>query len=271
MNKEIESFKRELIHQRKDNKTIKNYLRDVDLFLQYINNKPLSDIDYFDIENYKSFLLQEGYKVTSINRKMVAINRFITYCGYKVEVRQEKVHMQNFLDNTLSINDVQAMVSKSEETDDYRAKALILTLYYTGMRISECLSITIHDINRDYITILGKGKKYRNVLVPQKLKSIWNEYMQYRINKSNKLFTGQKGAITRQCADLIIKKYAKLAGVDVKKAHMHNLRHVFCKNLAENNVSIDIIAELAGHNSLDTSRIYTRKTKQELLDIIEKL
>ncbi|MCY6960007.1 tyrosine-type recombinase/integrase [Clostridium brassicae] len=271
MEREMEGFKKELIHQRKDNKTIKSYIRDVELFLQYIDNKPLSDIDYFDIEDYKTFLLQQGYKVTSINRKMVAINRFITYCGYKVEVRQEKVHMQNFLDNTLTTDEVQAMVDKAEELKDYRAKALILTLYYTGMRISECLSITVNNISKDYITILGKGKKFRNVLVPKKLKSVWNEYMDYRVDKSNKLFTGQKGAITRQCADLIIKKYARLAGVDVKKAHMHNLRHVFCKNLADNNVSIDVIAELAGHNSLDTSRIYTRKTKQELLNIIENL
>lgn len=267
MNKDMERFQEYLLKDRKDLKTIKAYSTDINLFIQYIK-KPIENIDEMDIEKYKSYLLGQGYKISSINRKMVALNIFMKFYGKNININQEKLQMQNFLDNVLESDEFSKIMVQAELHNDYRAKALLSTMYFTGMRISECLQLTIQDIDKDTIMIKGKGRKYRNVFIPNKLKTIWKEYVGIRIKKSNKLFTGQKGAMTSRYANDIFKKYAVLAGVDKEKAHNHNLRHLYCRKMIANNVDIATLADLVGHSDINITRKYLVKSKKELLEII---
>jgi integrase/recombinase XerD len=136
--------------------------------------------------------------------------------------------------------------------------------------VSEILQLTIHDVESKNIVIVGKGNKRREVFIPDVLRDIWKEYLTHRNKKSSKLFTGQRGAINRHTVHKIIKRYAKFTNIDLSKAHAHVLRHMYGKNLADREVSIDTIADLLGHSNINITRIYTRKTKQELLDIVNK-
>ena len=238
----------------------------------YFKYKDLHRIDSEDIEEYKSFLLYEAkLNVKSVNRKLVAINQFFKYSKIAVSIRQEKIQTQNFLDDMLEDEDIESMLKVIDEHKDLRAKAIVMTMKLTGMRVSEMLQLTIDDIDKDTINIIGKGNKRRNVFISEHLKEIWKEYVNVRINKTNMLFTGQKGAINRYTVHKIIKYYAQLSNVKLSKAHAHNFRHKFCKDLADRGVSIDSIADIVGHTDINTTRIYTRKTKKELLDIINKM
>ncbi len=88
---------------------------------------------------------------------------------------------------------------------------------------------------------------------------------------TDELFVGQRGPITRQTVHNIIKKYSKMSDVPLNKAHCHSFRHKYAINLINNDVSIDTVADLLGHKDINTTRIYTRKTKKELLNIINSI
>lgn len=142
------------------------------------------------------------------------------------------------------------------------------------MRISETLSLTINDINKNAIDIVGKGNKHRMVFVPKALNKIWINYCRNGRYHStlDYLFVSQKGKITRRTADRIVKKYASLCNIPIEKAHCHSFRHLYCKRLDENpDITIDVIADLAGHQDISVTRRYLRKSKEELLNIIDDL
>ncbi|EDS77893.1 putative integrase/recombinase [Clostridium botulinum C str. Eklund] len=274
MDNNIYKFTLFLAENRKSSKTIDSYIRDINQFNEYIKSKKkkINKINNSDIDEYKNYLIYDrGLKIKTINRKLVSINQFFKFNNIAVDIRQEKVQMQNFLDDILSNKDVQALVNATYKKDDLRARTIIYTLYYTGMRVSEMLQLTIYDTKKQSITILGKGAKHREVFIPNKLKDIWEAYMNVRIRKGTALFTGKRGPINRKTVDSLIKEYAALAGVSKSKAHAHNFRHLYCKNLADKGIDISTIADIAGHQNINTTRIYTRKTKEELLDIIDNM
>ena len=209
--------------------------------------------------------------IKTLNKKLVAINQYLKFNGVAVDIKQEKVQSQNFLDDIFSTSDLERILRAIDKKNDLRAKAIFMTLRLTGMRVSEMLQLTKYDIDKDSITICGKGKKYRDIFVSEKLSVMWQQYMTVRLDRNDMLFTGQKGAITRQTVDKIIKYYTGQARVKRSKGHAHNFRHKFCKDLVEKSIPLDAIADIVGHVSINTTRIYTRKTKKELLDIINSI
>lgn len=267
-------FQNYLLEQRKSIATINGYMQDIRQFVEYLTNhhKQINKLHNQDIEDYKNYLLyDEQLKVKTVNRKLVSINQFLTFNNVAVTIRQEKVQMQNFLSNLLTNEDVQKMINTTYKINDVRARTIINTLYYTGMRVSEMLQLTIYDINQPRINIKGKGSKFRTVFIPHKLLNTWAEYIPVRINKSDKLFTGERGAINRVTVDTILKKIARLSNVSLDKAHAHNFRHLYCKNLIKNDIDISTVADLCGHSSINTTRLYTRLSENELMNIINEL
>ncbi|MCY6372564.1 tyrosine-type recombinase/integrase [Clostridium ganghwense] len=263
-----------LARNNKSDKTIDSYLRDIKQFIQYLkqNKKELNRLHNTDVENFKNHLIYDkNLNIKTVNRKLVSLNQFFKFNNIAVDVKQEKVQAQNFLDDMLSNHDVERMIKAAYKKDDIRASAIIYTLYYTGMRVSEMLQLTIHDINKDSIGIIGKGSKHREVFIPDRLREIWNSYIQVRIKKGTTLFTGIRGPINRQTVHNTIKYYAGQAKIKKSKAHAHNFRHLYCKNLADKGIDISTIADIAGHHNINTTRIYTRKTKKELINIINDI
>lgn len=272
MSYNLQDFKQSLLDNDKDIKTIECYLYDIKEFLKRIEN--INSISNEDVKNYKNYLLSERkLNVKTVNRKLVAIKHFLTFNNITVNIKQEKVQSQNFLDDMLSNNDIERMIRSMEKKNDIRAITIVHTLRMTGMRISEMLQLTIDDAESDYISIVGKGKKHREIFVSPRLKTIWNDYLKVRNNRVNTdaLFTGQRGAINRQTVHNIIKHYAGQSRIKKSKAHAHNFRHKFCKDLSDKGVTLDSIADLAGHQDINITRIYTRKTRKELMDIIDKI
>lgn len=267
--KQVNEFATYLKRQGKSIYTIYSYCIDIKQFLLYIENRK-EEMNTL-LKEYKTYLLNNGYDVKSVNRKIIAIREYFKYFNQPLNVKLEKIQTQNFLDDILDIEEINRVIRACELHNDLRAKTLIMTLYYTGMRISECLQLTIDDIDKDYVNIIGKGNKHRMVFIPQKLKELWAEYMKVRKPKGRMLFTGQKGPINRTTAHTIIKKYGELAGVDIEKCHCHTFRHVFCKRLVDKNIPLDTVAALAGHENIMTTILYTKKTKKELLNVINDL
>lgn len=252
-------------------KTIESYCMDLRQFIKYIDfkGKNINQLEPADIERYKKYLLRNGLKPKSVNRKLTSINQLLKYNNSQVKFKKIKEQRKNFLNDVLSKEEIERLLKSCG--DNVRDKAIMLTLYKTGLRVSELLRLTIKDVNKNMIDIEGKGGKYRSIPISKDVKEVWNEYLKVRISTdSNQLFTGTHGALKRNSINKIISKYAIRVKVKKEKAHPHSFRHAFCKALA-GTVPINVIADLAGHESIETTRIYTMQTEKELRDILERI
>lgn len=272
----IEDFELYLDENDKSPITIESYLRDIKQFTEIIQ-KEIDQVTKKDLRYYIRELKNMKMSVKSINRKLTSLNQYVRFMNEEydsnitLQIKNQKIQSQDYLEEMLSRDEFEALISSTEREQDYRAKAIFYTLFYTGMRVSEMLQLEVADVEKEKIQIRGKGNKYRNIFIPEKLREVWKEYMEVRRSITQKLFTGTKGPLTRIGIHKIIKKYAKISGINDKIAHAHNFRHLFCISLLEKGFSIDIVADLAGHSNINTTRIYTRKTTSELVEVINQL
>lgn len=260
----------------KSDNTISSYQSDLRQFKTFLG-KDVDGLQQEDIDRFKESLKEQGLKMKTINRKLVSVKQYIDYLntehslGVFIKIKQEKQQRQDYLEDMLDKQDFKKLVTAAVTNNNTRAKAIFYTLFYTGARVSEALQIKKNEFNQEYIWVKGKGNKYRQLFITSKVRTAWVEYLKTRKDNSDYLFTGQRGAISRQTVHTEIKKYAAIAGIPEEKAHAHNFRHLFCVNMYEQTGDISVVADLAGHSDINTTRIYTRKTKNELMAAINEL
>ncbi|WP_145993169.1 tyrosine-type recombinase/integrase [Tepidibacter mesophilus] len=185
-----------------------------------------------------------------------------------------KIQKQEYLDELLEMTDFDRLVRIAIREKDLRAVALFYALYLTGMRVSEVLQLKVSDVANDYITVIGKGEKARDVPITDDLREYIKDYIRDRkqpiggslfVNKNN------DNVMSRQSIDNLIKKYAGMAKVKLSKAHAHNFRHLAGIRMMEEGFTIDEVADVLGHGNINTTRIYTRKTKKQLRKAMSRL
>ncbi|URZ06622.1 tyrosine-type recombinase/integrase [Clostridium felsineum] len=272
----LEQFTDYLIENDKNTNTIESYLSDIKQFFLFYK-KDIKDLNKLDIKKYTQKLKNEGLKISTMQRKLVALNQLIIFSNemlnlnIAVKIKQLKTEKQYFINDMMEINDLKRIIKAAIKKNDVRAVTVFYTLFYTGARVSEMLQIKVKDIDKNSITILGKGNKYRELLIPKKLQVQWQKYLECRENSSEFLFTGQRGSITRQTIHNDIKKYTGLArGIDKSIAHAHAFRHLYAKSLTDLGINPITIAQLLGH-SLTVTGLYISQSKKELLKTINKL
>lgn len=272
----LESFEDYLVENEKSAGTIGVYTRDVRMFLDYYG-KDIKKLNKNDVNAYRKHLISEGLKGVTINRKLVGIKQFIDFLndqfemGIAFKIKMEKQQQKKRLDDVLTHENIHEMGKIAESKGDIRAKTIFYTLAYTGMRVSELLQLTVEDVGKEEIRVVGKGNKERYISIPDDLNNILKEYLTKRDKTSNKLFSGQRTAINRQTVHNIVKKYGELAGVHKDLAHAHSFRHAYCKMMIEDGNTLDTVAELVGHSDINTTTIYTKKTRKELRDATNSL
>ena len=266
----------------KSKNTVDAYKTDLKQFFDFIGEKDLVDVKNPDIENYKNMLLSTGYKPMTVNRKLVSLRQYIDFINKNeeidlkifLEIKQMKIQRQYALEEMLTKAEFDRMVKYAQDEEDLRSVAIFKTMYYTGMRVSEMLTMKIQDIYKEDVTIIGKGRKAREIPMHEKLYEILNNYIRVRKAQPDNpyVFNGHGiGHLQRQRVNEIVKKYAGLAKVKLSKAHPHNFRHLTAIMLLDLGYKLSEIADFLGHSSVDTTRIYTRKTKKEKRQMINML
>lgn len=289
----LESFEDFLVEAERSEGTIGIYVRDAKEFMEFVKGD-LQGIDKKTLIRFKDHLKKQTVSVKAngemkeklvdlktVNRKLASLSKFIEFLNesfdFKItaKVKREKItEAYSFNDDELLTEvDYNKLIKAVVSNNDIRTKAMFETLYHTGMRVSEMLQLELQHINlRTIETIKGKGSKQRIIFMREDLHVVLNEYLEQRPKThSTKLFTGQRGAVNRQTVHNLLKKYAKLAGVEEKKAHAHNLRHLFCIRAAQKGFTIDEIAKLAGHEDTNTTRIYLEKPKSYYYNKINEM
>jgi len=248
--------------------TARSYINAFEEFLNFYPTKALLEINELDITAYLKHLVQKGLSNSYQNQAINAIkfyfeivlglpNRF-----YSVD-RPRREHK---LPNVLSEEEVYRIISV---TTNIKHKAIIVTIYSCGLRLSELLNLKLTDIQSDRNLLLirnAKGNKDRNTILSATTIALLRKY--YLLYKPKEfLFEGQSGGqYSEKSVQNIIKNALKLAKI-TKSSSTHTLRHSFATHLLENGTDLRYIQTLLGHSSPKTTEIYTRVSTKSLRDI----
>lgn len=275
----LEEFERYMQFDNNSSNTIKNYLPDVEKFLRFIDKDPMG-VTRMDVINFINTLQKQELNAKTINRKVYAIYKFIQYlnsdCNLNINFNVKKLKMrigkQEYGRNVLTKTDFKRILNAALRDSNIMFVTLLMTLYLTGMRISEALALKLKDTKQKEINVVGKGRKQRYVAIPDELRKYFREYAAYRKNSNQEyLFLNREvdTRLTAWMADYWIKRYASKTKVELKKAHCHNIRHLFCYTcINELGMSIDEVAQLVGHSDINITKIYIKKTRKQLFENI---
>ena len=255
----ITEFKGYLIEEEKSKATLEKYIRDVETFYRWLGEKELNKLC---VLNYKEYLTG-NYAVTSVNSMLSSINSFFTYLEwFELRVKTIKVQKQIFASNEkeLTKSEYDRLLSAAKSKSNQRLYLLMQTICSTGIRVSELRFITVEAINCGRAEINCKGKR-RCAFLPTELCKILKNYVKEQKIKSGSVFISKNvNPLDRSNIWSDMKKLCKEAGVSEKKVFPHNLRHLFARTYYTLQKDIVRLADILGHTSVNTTRIYTMET-----------
>jgi len=265
--------------------TVASYARDLEDFCRYLSRdeRNLRDADRTAVLRYLSDLKQRGMKPTTIARRMSALRSFFRYLLREGAVQGdptadiEVASPDEHLPRVVSEADVERMISAVRRPDaiGLRDRAMLETLYATGMRVSELVTLSLEDVElaAGFIRVFGKGKKERVVPLGEMAQDALGLYLRYgrpvlaRDRSENAVFLNRLGRrMTRQGFWNILKGYARQAGVS-DGVTPHTLRHSFATHLLEGGADLRVVQELLGHADIATTERYTHVTPHRLREV----
>ena len=266
----IQAFKAYLIDEEKSTATIEKYVHDVEAFVLWIKD---SELDKSAVLAYKAFLL-EKYAPASVNSALASINSFFAYNEwYDLRVKSLKIQKQIFAsdEKELTKTEYERLLSAAQSKKNERLYLLMQTICSTGIRVSELKFITVEAVHREQAEIQCKGKR-RTVFLPNQLCRILKKYITEKKIKSGAVFVTRNGnPLDRSNIWSDMKKLCKEAGVSEKKVFPHNLRHLFARTYYSLQKDIVRLADILGHSSVNTTRIYTMESGEVHRKQIQKL
>ncbi|GHT28475.1 integrase [Planctomycetales bacterium] len=247
--------------------TIISYMWTVDYYLSHYGG-----VNAKNLLAYKGFLL-ERFKAKTVNLRIQAINKYLKFLGEdKLQLKFIKVQQKNFLENVISNADY-TFLKNSLKKDGYSEWYFVVWyLAATGARVSELVQIKVEHVQAGYFDLYTKGGKLRRLYIPKKLKTETLEWLQVTNKTTGFLFLNRFGErITTRGISQQLKNYAEKYGLDTKVVYPHSFRHRFAKNFLEKYNDIALLADLIGHESIETTRIYLRRTASEQQALVDKI
>ena len=234
------------------------------------------------IERYMAWLYNEGRSSASQARRLSGVKSFYNFLLLKDRVEQLPTEgiaapkAGRALPDTLTLSEIDAMLATFDirESNGCRNSAIVEVLYSCGLRVSELTSLRLQDLffGEGYIRVIGKGDKQRIVPVSSAARDKIQLYMEFRKAKRSSepvLFLNNRGTpLTRVMVFNIIKTAASNAGID-KQISPHTLRHSYATHLLEGGANIRQVQELLGHESIETTEIYTHLDSRRLRSVVE--
>lgn len=221
---------------------------------------------------FKTYLI-ETFKPKSVNLKIQALNRYLEFIKKSdLKLKFIKVQQKPFLENVISDADYVFLKNKLKRDGHIEWYFVVKFLACTGARVSELRKIKVEHVKKGYIDLYTKGGKIRRIYIPIKLVKeslLWLESIKL---ETGYLFLNRFGEqLTARGISQQLKKYAIKYGIDPKVVYPHSFRHRFAKNFLEKYNDISLLADLMGHESIETTRIYLRKTASEQQEIVNKI
>lgn len=267
----ISMFVKHLKSEEKSAKTIEKYARDVSAFASELGKQALSKEVAIE---YKQKLLNKGYAVSSINSMLASINSLFDYlgrsdCKVKSIKTQRRIYCSE--DKELSKSEYMRLVNAAEENHNSRLNLILQTICGTGIRISELEFITVEAVKSGRAEVSCKGKT-RVIFIVKKLKKKLLRYAAEKSIKTGTIFVTKSGKpVNRSNIWREMKALCQKANVNPNKVFPHNLRHLFARTFYKLERDIAKLADILGHSSINTTRIYIISTGYEHLKRMENM
>lgn len=267
------------IHLKRSNKsahTITAYCGSVKLFFQLYQQ-----ITPDTLRSYRQYLI-ERYRPATVNQRIIAINcysRFLTeaweddYLSLKeYQLHSVKLQQKSFLDTVISNEDYELLKRRLKADHKDMWYFVVRFLGATGARVSELTQIKVEDLMLGYLDLYSKGGKLRRIYLPETLCHEALHWCTSRHQLSGFLFLNKQGhPITTRGIHCQLKNFAHRYGINPDTVYPHSFRHRFAKNFLSKCSDIALLADLLGHENIETTRIYLTRSSQEQQELMDQL
>lgn len=268
---QIAAFGKYLYQVERSAGTIENYLRHVRSFATWLGDKPVTKDATAE---WKAHLVSKEYSPNTINAMLGGLNRFLAFAGWqKYQVKTLRLQHRLFRDDSreLTRDEYERLVAAARAMGRERLALLMETICATGIRVSEVQYLTVEAVKLGKAEISLKGK-IRTILIPGKLRRKLLKYAHKNKTVSGKIFLTRNGkGLNRKQIWAEMKAVCKAANVPSSKVFPHNLRHLFARTFYKVCRDIAKLADLLGHSSIETTRIYLISTGAEHAKQLERL
>ncbi len=270
------------VEKNRSPKTQENYKRYLDSFIRETGISKISEITQEAVSDFRMKLSREEKKKITQSYYIIAIRNFLKYLikrGMKV-LSPETIDLPKTSRRDIEVLEYQELerllsAPKGDDLRSLRDRAILETLFSTGLRLSELCSLNRYiNLERGEISVRGKGDKLRVVFLSKDAKEKLKAYLDKRPDAEEALFVSLSrsgkplGRVTQRSVERLVDHYAREVGIP-KKVHPHQLRHSYATDLLINGADIRSVQELLGHANISTTQIYTHLTNKELREVHE--
>ena len=266
---QLQAFSNYLAQEEKSAITREKYLRDVRKFESFLQGKAITKENTIA---YKNYLIEQGYRVTSVNSMLASVNAFLAFLGlWDCKVKSIRTQRKAYSSAEKELTREEYMRLLEASSCNSKLNLVIQTICGTGIRISELRYFTVEAVRRGEVAVNCKSKT-RTVLVPGALRKHLLRYAKERGIYSGSVFVTRSGApLDRSNIWAQMKRLCVAAKVDPSKVFPHNLRKLFARCFYAVSKDIAKLADILGHGSIETTRIYIMTTGQEHRRQLERM
>lgn len=261
-----EAFKTHLLGLGLSELSVRVYLHAVRLYFALYR-----DVGQPQLQDYRRHLIGH-YKVQTINLYIIGMNKYLAYLGLdRWRLRGIKVQ-QTYLDNVVSNEQYEQLKHRLRDEGDGKWFHVVWTLAATGVRGSELVRIRVEHVQAGYMDVCSKGNKLRRIYMPRSLQLSLLAWCETQNRCEGPLFVNDQGAaISPRGIAKGLQRAAQRCDIDPRLTHPHAFRHLFAKNFLRRHNDMALLADLLGHKSLETTKIYLRYTMQEQRDMVDQI
>ena len=221
---------------------------------------------------YKTYLI-ETFKPKTVNLRIQALNKYLVFIGKpRLHLKSVKVQQRSFLENVISHADYEFLKQSLLSDGNMEWYFVVRFLAATGARVSELVQLKVEHIQIGYFDIYSKGGKVRRLYIPKRLRKDAIRWLDELGRNSGYIFLNRFGErITTRGISQQLQNFAQKYGLNPKVVYPHSFRHRFAKSFLDKFNDISLLADLMGHESIETTRIYLRRTANEQQEIVDKV
>lgn len=268
---DLSKFRRELVRRERSAATVEKYLRDAGQFGAWLGERAVTPES---VAAWKNALIQGGYHPATVNGKLAAVNALLSVLGWEdCRVKSLRLQRRSFREDRRELTraEYHRLVRTAQQQGRERLALLLETIGGTGIRVSEVRAITVESLYAGCVEIALKGK-IRTILLPGKLCRKLLKYAKKNKIASGEIFLTRGGcSLSRKQIWAEMKALCAVAGVAATKVFPHNLRHLFAREFYAHTRDVVQLADILGHSSLATTRIYLISTGSEHRRKLEQL
>lgn len=263
----VSKFEKQLSKLDLAKNTVTSYVWTVKYFLAHYK-----EFNRKNLLAYKGYLM-ENFKPQTVNLRLQGINKYLEFIKKdKLKMKFVKVQQKNFLENVISNEDYKFLKTqlKADGYDEWYF--VVWFMAATGARVSELLQIKAEHVAEGHLDIYCKGGKLRRLYIPKNLQGEAKQWLADKGVSTGYIFLNRYGErITTRGIAIQLKHFADKYGLNREVVYPHSFRHRFAKNFLDKFNDIALLADLMGHESIETTRIYLRRTATEQRQIVDKV